>query len=49
MAAEEARWAFVASFAVLEPRCVLWSLLRAVAVNAVLVWNHWPGRYRAGA
>ena len=40
---------FCASLAVLEPRYLLWSLLGAVAVNAILAWNHRPGRYRAGA
>ena len=40
---------FCASLAVLEPRNLLWSLLGAVAVNAILAWNHRPGRYRAGA
>ena len=39
---------FVAAFAVLEPISVLWSLLGSLAVNAVLLWNHRPGRYRAG-
>jgi uncharacterized membrane-anchored protein YitT (DUF2179 family) len=40
---------FAASLAVLELRCLLRSLLGSVAVNAILVWNHRPGRYRAVA
>jgi uncharacterized membrane-anchored protein YitT (DUF2179 family) len=40
---------FAASVAVLEPGCLAWSLLGAVAVNAVLIWNHRPGRYRGGS
>jgi uncharacterized membrane-anchored protein YitT (DUF2179 family) len=37
---------FAASVSVLEPVCLVWSLLGAVALNAVLIWNHRPGRYR---
>jgi uncharacterized membrane-anchored protein YitT (DUF2179 family) len=38
-----------ASFAIMEPGKVAWSLLGAAAVNAVLVWNHRPGRYLPAA
>lgn len=34
------------AFVLLEPRRVAWSLLGAVVVNAVLMVNHRPGRYR---
>ena len=34
------------AFALIEPRRVAWSLLGAVVVNAVLLANHRPGRYR---
>jgi uncharacterized membrane-anchored protein YitT (DUF2179 family) len=34
-----------AAFAVVDGRRVAWSLLGAAAVNAVLIWNHRPGRY----
>lgn len=37
------------AFAVVDPRRVLWSLVGAVAVNAVLMANHRPGRYRVVA
>lgn len=37
---------FLCALLVLDARRVLWSALGAVAVNAVLVWNHKPGRYR---
>jgi uncharacterized membrane-anchored protein YitT (DUF2179 family) len=33
------------AFAVMEPTRVAWSLLGALAVNAVLISNHRPGRY----
>lgn len=36
---------FLASFAVLDAKRVAWSALGAGVVNAVLVWNHRPGRY----
>ena len=34
-----------AAFAVMDVRRVAWSLLGSAAVNAVLIWNHKPGRY----
>jgi uncharacterized membrane-anchored protein YitT (DUF2179 family) len=34
-----------AAFLVMEPRRVAWSLVGALAVNAVLMFNHRPGRY----
>lgn len=35
------------AFAVMDVKRVAWSLLGAAAVNAVLIWNHRPGRYIA--
>ena len=40
---------FGAAFAIMEPQRVGWSLLGGVAVNAVIFWNHRPGRYAAAA
>jgi hypothetical protein len=37
---------FVAAFLTLDARRVGWSALGAVVVNAVLIWNHRPGRYQ---
>lgn len=37
-----------ASLSLLPPARVGWSLLAAAVLNAVLAWNHRPGRYRAG-
>jgi len=37
------------AFAVMEPTRVAWSMLGVLAVNAVLISNHRPGRYRASA
>lgn len=34
-----------AAFSVLDLARIGWSLLGAAAVNAVLIWNHRPGRY----
>jgi hypothetical protein len=34
---------------VLDMRPALWSLVGSAAVNAVLVWNHRPGRYLPSA
>ena len=34
-----------AAFGVMDSARVAWSLVGALAVNAVLVWNHRPGRY----
>lgn len=36
----------VTAFAVIDPRRVAWSLLGALALNGVLMFNHRPGRYR---
>ena len=33
------------AFSVMDTRRVGWSVLGALAVNAVLIWNHRPGRY----
>ena len=40
---------FASAFIVMDVNRVAWSTLGAVAVNAVLLWNHRPGRYRAAA
>ena len=37
----------LAAFAVVEPMCVVWSVLGAVVVNLVLANNHRAGRYMA--
>ena len=34
-----------AAFGVMDARRVAWSVVGALAVNAVLIWNHRPGRY----
>ena len=34
------------AFFVLDPQRVGWSVLGSLAVNAVLIWNHRPGRYQ---
>lgn len=34
-----------AALLLMDSTRVAWSLLGAVAVNAVLIWNHRPGRY----
>ena len=38
-----------AAFAVMDPKRVAWSLLGVLAVNAVLISNHCPGRYLPSA
>lgn len=38
-----------AAFTVVDARHVAWSLLGGLAMNAVLIWNHRPGRYAPGA
>jgi uncharacterized membrane-anchored protein YitT (DUF2179 family) len=40
---------FGAAFWIIEPQRAGWSLLGGAAVNAVLIWNHRPGRYAAAA
>ncbi|MEK8031493.1 YitT family protein [Ideonella sp. DXS29W] len=35
----------MAAFGVMDLRRVGWSVVGALAVNAVLIWNHRPGRY----
>ena len=35
----------MAAFGVMDWRRVGWSVVGALAVNAVLIWNHRPGRY----
>ena len=37
------------AFAVMDPKRVAWSLLGVLAVNAVLITNHRPGRYLPSA
>ena len=37
------------AFLVMDAGRVAWSALGSLAVNAVLVWNHRPGRYLAQA
>lgn len=34
-----------ASFGLIDAQRVAWSVLGTVAINAVLIWNHRPGRY----
>ena len=36
-----------AAFCVIDGARVGWSVLGAIAMNAVLIWNHRPGRYQA--
>ena len=38
-----------AAFALLDPKRVAWSLLGALVVNAVLILNHRPDRYRTSS
>jgi uncharacterized membrane-anchored protein YitT (DUF2179 family) len=39
----------MAALLVIDVQRVAWSAVAAVAVNAVLIWNHRPGRYLPGA
>jgi uncharacterized membrane-anchored protein YitT (DUF2179 family) len=34
---------------IMDVQRVGWSVLGSISVNAILVWNHRPGRYLAGA
>jgi uncharacterized membrane-anchored protein YitT (DUF2179 family) len=40
---------FLGAFCVMDVQRVAWSALGAGTVNAVLLWNHRPGRYQAAA
>jgi hypothetical protein len=34
---------------IMDVQRVGWSVLGSLAVNAILIWNHRPGRYLPGA
>jgi hypothetical protein len=34
---------------VIDAQRAAWSIVAAVAISSVLLWNHRPGRYRAAA